>query len=304
MSENVLIAGGSGSVGTHLTKVLLSMNYKVKSLSRNKKRCLQSPDFLYWNSNQGIFELEGYKPDHIINLSGAGIADQKWSKKRKKEIINSRVDSTAFLISSLKNKNIRTKSFVSASAVGFYGHTGNQMAHEDDDPYTDEFLSKVCQLWEQAAMPAEEIADKLSIIRISTVLTIGAGALSKMDKTIPFGMANYLGNGKQYLPWIHIEDLCRFIAFCMSSESTAPKIYNVASPQEVTNYQFTKILRDTINPKAVLIPAPKLSLKLLLGEMSRVVLNSTRVSTEKIETSGFTFRFPHLQEALKDIYKN
>lgn len=302
MPKSVLIAGGSGSVGRSLTEFLKERDFLVKSLSRNKKRCEASEHFLHWDSDQDIFELGDFIPDHVINLSGAGIADQKWSKKRKNIIINSRTQSTSFLINSLKNKGLHLKSFISASAVGYYGHTGNQIANEEDEPHTSEFLSEVCQLWEEAAYPAEKISERLTIIRISTVLMRGAGALEKMDKTIPFGMANYLGNGKQYLPWIHISDLCGFIHHCLESSESNAKIYNVASSEEVTNYQFTEILRDVINPKSLLLPAPKISLKLLLGEMSRVVLNSTRVTTDKIKNSGYNFRFPKLRKALEDIY--
>ena len=303
MTKSVLIAGGSGSVGRHLTNFLEEKGFFVKSLSRNKKRCDSSDHYIHWDPDQDIFDLGDFIPHHIVNLSGAGIADQKWSKKRKKIIIESRTKSTKLLINSLKNRGIHAESFISASAVGYYGHTGNQIAKETDKPHTDEFLSQVCELWEKAASPAHEITNKLTIVRISTVLMKGAGALEKMDKTIPFGMANYLGNGKQYLPWIHIADLCGFIHHCMISSGDSSEIYNVASSDEVTNYEFTEILRDVINPKSLLLPAPKLSLKLLLGEMSRVVLNSTRVTTDKIKSVGYDLRFPKLRQALEDIYQ-
>ena len=304
MNKSVLIAGGSGSVGRHLATFLEEKGFFVKSLSRNRKRCDGSDHYVYWDSDRDIFELGNFIPHHVVNLSGAGIADQKWSEKRKKIIIESRTKCTNFLINSLKNRDIHTESFISASAVGYYGHTGDQIAKETDNPHTNEFLSQVCEVWEKAASAAHEITNQLTIVRISTVLMKDAGALEKMDKTIPFGMANYLGNGKQYLPWIHIADLCGFIHHSLMLSGNSSEIYNIASPDEVTNYQFTEILRDVINPKSLLLPAPKLSLKLLLGEMSRVVLNSTRVTTDKIKSIGYDLRFPKLKKALEDIYQD
>jgi uncharacterized protein (TIGR01777 family) len=303
MSKNVLIAGGSGSVGQHLTPYLQDLGYTVKILSRNQERCTRDESFIHWNSADNIFDIGDFVPDHVINLSGAGVADQKWTKQRKKIIINSRTESTEFLIHNLTRRGIKLKSFVSASAVGYYGDTGNNIASEEDEPHNHEFLSEVCEQWEEAAMPASALTDNLSILRISTVLTKDAGALDKMAKTIPFGMANYLGSGKQYLPWIHIKDLVGFIQHCMSNKMEHT-VYNTAAPEEHTNYEFTDILRKVVNKKALLMPAPSFSIKLLFGEMSRVVLNSTKVTTDRITNSGYTFYFPDLTSALQDIYQS
>ena len=303
MPDNVLIAGGSGSVGQHLAPYLQEKGFTVRILSRNKEKCGSNEQFLFWNPVDNIFDIDDFIPDHIINLSGAGVADQKWTKKRKKIIISSRTESTAFLITNLSSRGIKLKSFVSASAVGYYGDTGNKIASEEDSPHNDEFLSEVCQQWEDAAQPASALTDNLSILRISTVLTKDAGALDKMAKTIPFGMANYLGNGKQYIPWIHIKDLSGFIHHCMTN-AMKHTVYNTSAPEEFTNYEFTDELRKAINPKALLMPAPSLSIKLLFGEMSKVVLNSTRVSTARITNSGYTFYYPDLASALREIYKS
>ncbi len=303
MSNNVLIAGGSGSVGQHLTSYLSAKGYQVRSLSRNKQRCERDETFLHWDQAEIKFDIANFVPDHVINLSGAGVADQKWTKKRKKIIISSRTESTAFLIHNLARRGIKLRSFVSASAVGYYGDTGHDIAAEDDLPHNKEFLSEVCQAWEEAAQHATELTANFSILRISTVLTKEAGALDKMAKTIPFGMANYLGSGKQYLPWIHMKDISGFIHHCMTT-SMEHTIYNTSAPEEWTNYEFTDQLRQAINKKALLMPAPAFSIKMLFGEMSRVVLNSTRVSTDRIENSGYKFYFPDLTSALRDIYQS
>ncbi len=299
--SKILIAGGSGSIGKAFSKIARENNYEVKILTRQKKLCTADSSYLYWSPINGELELNGYQPNHVVNLSGAGIADEKWTKNRKKLIIDSRVKTTKFLITQFKKLGYQLDSFISASAIGYYGDTGDNLVDETSDPITDEFISEVCVLWEQAAAEATSICSNLTILRISTVLFRGGGALSKMDKTIPFGMANYLGNGKQYLSWIHIEDLCHMILHTF----TLPEghhIFNAVADETPTNFNFTKTLRDVINPKALLMPAPSFSLKLILGEMSKIVLNSSLISNEKIKQNGFSFKYPNLKEALKNLY--
>ncbi len=300
--KKILIAGGSGIVGRALANYMTDRGHQVKSLTRHPVK-RKEEEYLFWDPDKQLFDLEGYEPEYVVNLSGARIVDEKWSKKRKEIIIKSRTESTRFLINQLLAHQCHLTSFISASAIGYYGDTGNKLVDESDEPSTDEFISQVCQLWEDAAEPAQQISRSVSILRISTVLTQTGGALEKMDRTIPLGMANYLGNGKQYLSWIHIEDLCGIIDYCFNRQYSY-NIYNVSAPEIVTNYEFTKVLRDTINPRAILLPAPSLTLKLLLGEMSRVVLNSSRINSNKIISDGYTFLYPNLSDALADIYSS
>ena len=165
---------------------------------------------------------------------------------------------------------------------------------------TKEFLSDVCVLWEASSAQAASITEYLCTLRIGTVLSREGGALAKMDATIPFGMANYLGTGKQMMSWIHIEDMCRLIWHSISVPLHG--IFNAVAPDVVSNKDFTATLKDVINPSALLLPAPALAIKALFGEMSRVVLNSNHVSADKILSTGFNFKYPTLEEALGALY--
>ncbi len=298
--EKILISGGSGLVGTALTKLLMSETYEVKILTRQKSLVDQDKSYLHWDVKKEIIDLQGYQPDHVINLTGAGIADERWTDDRKETLINSRTKTTSFLIDSLKDLGV--KKFISASAIGYYGDTGDQWVTEEDAPVTKDFLSKVCQLWEKAAAPAKDIAKEVVIVRIGTVLSRDGGALEKMDKTIPYGMANYLGSGKQYLSWIHIDDLCRLFLHILRSEKSA-SVYNAVATDVVTNKAFTQQLRKTINPSSLLAPAPRIALKLLLGEMAAVVLNNSRIKNQRILDEGFKLLYPDVKSAVEQLYQ-
>lgn len=300
--NKVLIAGGSGMVGRHLSNLLKQNGYTPLILTRQKKLSNENAEYVYWDISKKIIDPAALSCDYVVNLSGSGIADKKWTPNRKKDLINSRTESIDFLIFQLAKRKNKVKTFISASAIGYYGDTGERWCDETSQPVTDDFLSHVCQRWEEAGQKAKSVAEHLTILRISTVLSKGGGALEKMDKTIPFGVANYLGSGQQYMSWIHIEDLSRMIIHCIKNPQ-GNEIYNASAPEVMTNYKFTDTLRKTINSASLLMPAPKIALKLLLGEMSAVVLNSSRIKSEKIRETGFKFNFPLLADALKDLYK-
>lgn len=299
--QTVLIAGGSGLVGQRLAEMLKTKGYKVLILTRQHDLARDTEDYVHWDIEKKIMDPKALEADHVVNLSGAGIADEKWSSDRKRLLIQSRTETTRFLISKLSEKKELLQSFVSASAVGFYGNTGDQYVDESSAPVKNDFLSDVCRLWEESAKIAIPITHSFTILRIGVVLSEKGGALDKMAKTIPFGMANYLGSGKQYMSWIHIDDLCDMILHCMIKPQNE-SLYNAVAPEVVTNKNFTDQLRQVINPRALLMPAPALAIKLLFGEMSKVVLNSSRVRSDKIRQDGFQFKYPLLSEALSDIY--
>jgi len=211
------------------------------------------------------------------------------------------VDSSKFLIRTIQEENFPIQSYISASAIGYYGDGGNQLLHEDGEVVTKEFLSDVCVAWEQAASEAQELVDNLSIIRIGTVLSPERGALEKMSQTIPYGVANYLGSGRQWMSWIHLDDICKIFLFALEHELSG--IYNGVAPEVLTNKEFTNQLRKAVNPKSALLPAPALGIKMVFGEMARVVLNSSKVSSRKIENAGFKFTYPTLEMALSNLCK-
>jgi len=299
--DTVLIAGGTGLVGSRLYANLVSKGYTVLVLTRNKDKAKAGAHMLYWDIERGIIDEQAATVDYVINLSGAGIADGRWTRSRKQLILNSRIDSTGFLIEYLRKREVKLKAFLSASAIGYYGDGGNKVLREEDDVVTDEFLSQVCVAWEDAAANAQDISKRLITYRISTVLSREGGALAKMDVTIPLGVANYLGSGDQYFSWIHIDDLCdMFIEGIKNMEMNG--IYNACAPEQLTNKDFTRELRDAINKKALLLPAPAFGIKLAFGEMARVVLNSSRVSADKILDTGFQFEYRTAELALADLY--
>ena len=300
-SEKVVIAGGSGLVGSRLKEFLEEAGYRVYILTRNNELSQSSENYLFWNPSKSIIDKDYFQADHVINLCGAGIADKRWTKQRKSEILHSRLQPTNFLIESAQKNKTKFKSFISSSAIGYYGDTGSQEVSESSGPIRHEFLSDICVQWEEAGRHAEKIAQHVSIIRIGTVLSRHGGALSKMAMTIPAGIANYMGNGKQFMSWIHIDDLSRMIIFLIDQKLSG--IYNGVAPASLTNREFTEQLKRVINPKALLLPAPAFTLKIMLGEMSRLLLNSSRINAEKILTAGFEYKYPVLVDALSELYK-
>lgn len=301
MSQQVVIAGGSGMVGKRLSDMLTEAGYNVYILTRQHDLSKSSDRYLHWNIHDQLLDDKALEADHLINLCGAGIADQRWSDDRKKILIDSRVQPTNFLIDQFKQANRTVKTYLSASAVGYYGNRSNTLCTEEIPPQRGSFLSHVCQLWEATAHSATSIADSVSILRIGVVLSKSGGALDKITKSIPYGIASYLGDGKQYMSWIHLDDLCRMFLHCIQ-ESGDHQVYNAVAPHPATNKELTQAAKEIINPRALLLPAPAFAIKIMLGEMSAVVLDSTRVSSERIENSGFTYHYPRLREALEHIY--
>ena len=298
--EKVTIFGGSGLVGSRLQQMLES-KYDVYVASTRKSLCQQKPNYKYWNYASGEMDQDLLETDHVVNLAGAGIADKKWTNNRKRILRESRTLSTKFLISQFRKNEVSLKSYVGASAMGYYGDCRDAIKSEDDSPCTHDFLSSICSEWEENHHSASEFAKNCSILRISTVLSNKGGALTPMARPVRFGMATYMGSGDQYMSWIHVDDLCRMIEFSMTNEKSN-NVINAASPNPVTNKEFMKDLKNVLNPVSLLVPAPGSMLKLAMGEMSAIVLNSCRLLTEKVTSQGFACEFPTLKEALRDIY--
>lgn len=298
--KRVLIAGGSGLIGQNLTDILVAKGYKVGILSRSKKES-KRVTYHVWDLNAQTIDPEVLEYDYVVNLTGAGIASEKWSEERKKVIIESRVKSAKLLLDTFKKGN-KLKAVVNASAIGYYGDSGENLVDENSPVQTQEFLSEVCQIWEKAAETLNEICDRLVIVRIGTVLSDEGGALDKIVPPIKLGMANYLGNGKQWMSWIHIDDISRMILFFLENEKTKG-IYNGVSPYPERNIDFTKKLKKVVNRFAIVLPAPSLGVKAIFGEMARLVLNSNKVSSQKIQDAGFQYEFAELKDAVRDLFK-
>lgn len=296
MPKIILIAGGSGMIGSALTQRWIAQNKQVRVLTRsNKSSTISGLSYHQWDiSKERIDEaaLEGI--DAIVNLTGAGIADKRWSASRKKEILDSRVLSTRLLHKAAKQTDTQGICYVGASAIGIYGDQGTVIQTEDMMGSTDDFMVEVCRQWEEEHQTFETLTDHLTILRIGIVLSNNGGALVPMQLPTRFGNAPYFGNGQQVYSWIHIHDMCKLIDHAIERKAKSG-IYNAAAPNPSTNKEFMQTLGKG---KAVAYPVPSAMMKLIFGEMSRTILNSTAVSSKKIESSGFRFDYPTIESAL------
>lgn len=299
-NSSVLITGGSGLIGRYLTSVLLEGGYRVSHLSRKTNQFGKVRVFR-WDPEKGILDplvFEGV--DYIVNLAGANIGEKRWTGVRKREIESSRIDSAKLLFRVIKENKIPIKGFISASAVGYYGSiTSDRIFTENDQP-ADDFLGTVCRKWEEAADHFYGIGVRVVKIRTGVVMEKSDSALSKMMIPARFGFLVQTGNGRQYMPWIHISDLCNIYLKAITDKEMNGA-YNAVSPQQVTHKVFVKTLSQVIGRPVLPVPVPNIILKAALGEMSDVVLKGSRVSAEKISKSGYTFLYPELAGALKEV---
>lgn len=300
MKGKVLIAGGSGLVGTRLSQLLIRANYQVSILSRSERADQGKLKYIKWNPNKQELASAAFEYDYLINLAGAGIADRPWTSSRKKELTDSRIISTNFLLEQFKENSVVLKSYVGASAIGYYGDGGNNWQKENDLPASDSFMTKLCGQWEDAHQEFSDIVENVSIVRIGIVITTKGGAYPKMRLPFKLGAGTYFGSGKQYYSWIHIDDLAQMFMHLLESTDLSG-IYNAVTPNPHTNKDFVKAIKSALNLRGLIMPAPSFILKSTMGQMSNVILNSNRVSSKKIEQTGFNFGYPVLESAIKDI---
>lgn len=297
--ESVLIAGGTGLIGERLAQLLTQEGYKVSFLSR-KKHNHGNISVYEWDIDRNIIDENAILcADYIINLAGEGIADKRWTEERKKRIIESRTKSSDLLLKTCQKLNHFPKAYISAAAIGFYGNRGNEILDEESAQGSG-FLAQSCIEWENAAIHWNENGVRTVICRIGVVLSIRGGALAETLKPIKFGLATYFGNGKQYVSWIHLDDLCGILLRTLEDEEMQG-IYNAVAPNPVSNKEFTKCLSKAYPTPSLLVPVPSFVLRLMLGETADLVLSGSIVSSAKIEHQGFVFQFPDLSIALKDL---
>jgi hypothetical protein len=299
--QSILIAGGSGLIGRALIKQLDSEKYDITILTRgNPHHNGSTIHYVTWDPSQHQIHLSSC-PDIIINLAGSGIADQRWTLARKQEILRSRVSSAETLENFLRSHNFQPKVYISASAIGFYGHRGEELLNETS-PKGEGFMSDCCVQWEAAAQKAGAFAKRSTILRLGIVLSKDGGALPKMMMTRALGIYNYFGDGKQYYSWIHIDDVVNMIITSIEKEDIFG-IYNAVSDQALTQRDFIKTCKHALQSKGIIMPIPKWIMKLVLGEMSAVVLDSTRVSAKKWrEATGSDHKYPSLDLAIQNLY--
>ena len=297
----VLIGGGSGLIGKRISQLLKQKGYEVILLSRKKDLNATFPRYA-WNLNTGDIDLDAVKKaDYVINLTGAGIADKRWTNERKKVIIDSRVKSMALLQKAFEQVGRPPKAFIAASATGFYGSRGDKLLDENSAPGTG-FLSESTQEWEKSTKGFESFNTRLVTIRIGIVLSTKGGALPKLALPVNFWLGTYFANGKAWYPWIHIDDLCDIFVKSIEDDSLNGT-YNGVAPNPVTNFELTKAVAMAKSKSAIMMPVPELFLRIGMGEMADVVLTSTKASANKLLQTGFEFKFPEIVPAIKDLFE-
>lgn len=305
--QTILVTGGTGFVGQTLVPLIIKKGYKVIILSRsgNKHPGNGRVSYAQWDIEKNYIDPVAISSaDAIIHLAGAGVVDKRWSASYKKEILNSRVQSGRLIINSLKNTANTVKTIISSSAIGWYGpdrHDGHSFT--EDDPAYDDFLGNTCREWEESMEPAVSMGIRLCKLRTGIVLGKAGGAFKEFCKPLAFGVAGILGNGKQMVSWVHINDLCNMFVHALENSSMHGS-YNAVGPVPVSNRELTLTMATIMKGKLFLpVHVPSFILKIMMGESSIEVLKSTTVSADKILRSGFVFQYPDITSAIKDLVK-
>lgn len=303
MKKNVLITGGSGFIGKYLTQLLLEKGYSVSILSRYKRQNATDISYYQWDVEKGIIDENAVlEADSIINLAGENIAEKRWTKERKQSIVQSRVLSIQLLYDVLKKYNKKIDVFVSASGVGIYGGKKSVKIYSEEGSFADDFLGVTCQKWEASA----DLMTSLHIrtVKIRTGLVIGPndGFLKKMIPIFKLKIGTPLGTGEQFMPWIHIEDLCNIYIKAVENQDMTGA-YNAVVRDGTTNAIFSKKLAKIYGYSMWLPNVPEFLIRLLFGEMAQIVLTGQRISSDKILKTGFVFKFTKLGYALRDCLK-
>ena len=302
--DTVIITGGTGLIGTALSKFLLSHGFQVIILSRNPKAHRSSMPGIYyasWNIDEQSANEEAFqKAKYVIHLAGAGVADKPWTVNRKKEIVESRTRSSTLLIKVMSRIPNEIVSVVSASAIGWYKQNLSGQAVETD-PSDPGFLGETCRAWENSILPVTSLGKRLVILRTGIVLSNEGGAFPEFMKPVRYGIAGILGNGKQMISWIHIEDICRLYMEAMTNASWSG-VYNAVTPNPVNNRTFTVDLAKKMKGSFYIpIPVPNFILRLMLGERSEEILKNSNISSNKLKQQGFQFIYPTIDAAFGDL---
>ena len=307
--DTILITGGTGLVGKALGQSLLKKGYQVIILSRNagKSSTIAGLTYSQWNVEAQTIERQAIEnADYIIHLAGAGVADKRWTKKRKQEIVESRVKSCKLIIDSLTNIPNKVQAVVSSSAIGWYGPDPvipNPQSFTEEAPAHDDFLGTTCKQWEESIEPVTQLGKRLVKLRTGIVLSTAGGALKEFIRPLRFGVAAVLGSGKQIISWIHIDDLVNMYIAAIENEKLSG-VYNAVAPEPVSNKVLTLQLAKSRKKFFIPIHVPSFLLQLILGEMSVEVLKSATVNSSKIGQAGFHFKFGNISPALEDLTRN
>lgn len=307
----VLVTGGTGLIGNPLIRLLSSKGYQVIILTRHipddKPATDSNIQYALWDVKKQIIDTRAVQQaDYIIHLAGAGVAAKRWTVKYKKEIIESRTESSKLIIKALKETDNKVKAVISASATGWYGEDPkipNPHPFVETNAPDEGFLGETCRLWEESILPVTLLEKRLVILRTGIVLDNKWGALAEFKKPVYFGVAGILGNGKQMVSWIHVDDICHMYAEAIENEAMQG-VYNAVAPKPVSNKELTLQLAKVIKGNFYISAhVPVFLLKTMLGEMSTEVLKSATVSCEKIRKAGYNFLFPAIDGAIENLLR-
>ena len=295
---HILLTGGTGLIGRQLCRLWLSQGHSLTVWSRKPEKV----PTLCGAQVRGIARLEeiGQAPvDVLINLAGAPIADRLWTHRRKALLWSSRISLTETLLAWLESLEQKPRLMISGSAVGWYGDGGERELTEDSPPVSEDFASQLCIAWEETAQRAEALGMRVVLVRTGLVLSAEGGFLSRLRLPFKAGLGGPIGNGRQWMSWIHIDDQIALIDFLLH-QNMASGPYNACAPKPVRNREFAKTLADVLHRPAFM-PLPSFVLKVGLGELSLLLLGGQRVTPLRLLAAGFTFRFTDLRAALDDL---
>ncbi len=299
----VLITGGTGLVGRALLKALSDKGYSCIVLTRGTPSDRGNLRYANWDPAKGLIEEKALaEADYIIHLAGAGVADKRWTAARKKEILDSRVQSGQLLLHKLAQVPNKVKAFISASAIGWYGpdpQLPNLRPFTETAPADDSFLGETCKSWEDSTAGLTEMHIRRVVLRIGIVLSREGGALGEFLKPLRFGLATVLGNGRQVVSWIHRKDLVNMMLYALENEKLNG-VYNAVAPAPVSNRELILTLARERKKFYLPLKVPSFILRIMMGEMSIEVLKSASVSADKITAAGYAFLFPDIQAAVRE----
>lgn len=297
--KKVLLAGGTGFIGKHLITFLTENGYELSVLTRKQSTDEPNVKYFHWDVEKGIIDEKAFEHvSAIINLTGANIGAKRWTEKRKKVIVNSRVDSIDLLYQYVAKNSYPIKSFISASAVGYYGAVTTNQIFTEKSQNGNDFLATVCRKWENAARQFENVDCRVVILRQGVVLGKDGGIYKKLASFAKWGINPSVGNGQQHLPWIDVGNLDRLYLFLLENNALRG-VYNAVSSEHITMNHFAKKLLMSFGKKSILPNVPAFIIKFLLGEKSSMVLEGSRVSNEKVKETGFEFLYDNLEKSLE-----
>lgn len=300
--DTILITGGSGLVGRNLSMKLKDKGYNVALLSRSPEQSTDIKSYFWDPAKDEIDHTAITESDFIIHLAGAGIGDKRWTAGRRKDIINSRVKTADLIYRVVRETGKKVKAFITISGSNYYGTLTSEKIFNETDPPAVDFLGEVCRFWEEAADRFSESGSRVVKIRTGIVLARKGGVLSRIITPVRLGVGSPIGSGKQYVPWIHIDDLCNIFIKAIDDQNMKGA-YNAAAPQDITNSDLMRSLAQELGKPFWFPAVPSFIMKIMLGKMSEILLEGSRISSEKIRSAGFNFQFPELRDAIEDLLR-